>query len=321
MRFPYFVMSVSVLAAFQLGSAEELSPADALEPEHIRAAIARLDDPDFRQREMAVDDLFSSGLSAVRPLQSAAQNGSPEASVRAFDVLQRLYRGDDEVIFESVERSIQQLKRNDNLAVAARAERAFDAGAETRQTRAIAQFERLGGIINFSGNSDRPSLARPRIENIFITRDWVGGDAGLQLLGRIEDLRSSLTSLYVIRGALVSKEAIDDLRSELPFMNFQKRGPARLGIKSSASPLRDEGCFISDVDPDSAAERAGLRKGDEVTEIDGKSVANFDDLITIIEAKEPGDQVPIKFRRGTESQQATAELLPWSNMKASTSKP
>lgn len=323
MRILHWIMPTFVLAFLNVALAGEPIPADAALPEHqkIQTAIARLNDSDFRQREAAVDELFAMGLEAIPPLTEAAQNGFPEVSVRAFDVLQRLYRGNDESTFEAVEVALQQLKRDDNLAVAARAERAFDAGAETRQIRAIAQFERLGGIITFSGSSERLPLSRPRIELIMLTREWTGGDAGLQLLGRIEDIRSSFTSLYVIRGADVSEEAIFSLRSELPFMNLQRRGPARLGIKSSPSSQRDEGCFISDVDPDSAAERAGLRKYDQVIEIDGKSIDSFEELIEIIEAKEPGDQVPIKYRRGSEVQKAVAELLPWTNPKAAKSKP
>lgn len=316
------LISAAFSVAFAgVACAEQLSPADALVTEHIRTAIVRLNDPEFRQREAAVDELFSAGLGAVLPLAEAAQSGSPEVSVRAFDVLQRLYRGSDEAVFEAVERAFQRLKRDDNLAVAARAERAFETGAETRQIRAIAQFERLGGIINFAAASERFPLSRPRIEHVMLTRDWAGGDTGLQLLSRIEDLRSSYTSLYVIRGTHVTEEAIFNLRSELPFMNVQRRGPARLGIKSSPSSQREDGCFISEVDPDSAAERAGLRKGDQVVEIEGQNVDSFEELIDIIEKKEPGDKVPMVYRRGSEKLEATAELLPWTNPKAAKSKP
>lgn len=321
MRALNLIIATVVLVCGNVADAEQLSPADAIVPEHVRTAIVRLNDPDFRQREAAVDELFSAGLGAVIPLSEAAQNGSAEVSVRAFDVLQRLYRGNDEAIFEAVERAFQQLKRDENLAVAARAERAFETGAETRQIRAIAQFERLGGIINFASSSERLPLSRPRIEHVMLTREWSGGDTGLQLLGRIEDLRSSYTSLYVIRGTKVSEEAVFNLRSELPFMNIQRRGPARLGIKSSPSSQREEGCFISEVDPDSAAERAGLRKNDQVVEIDGQSVDSFEELIDIIEKKEPGDRVPIFYRRNGETQEAIAELLPWTNPKSARSKP
>ena len=215
-------------------------------PEHVRAAIARLNDPDFRQREAAVDELFSLGMTAVLPLKEAAQNGSPEVSVRAFDVLQRLYRGNDEVTFEAIERAFQQLKRDDNLAVAARAERAFDAGAETRQIRAIAQFERLGGIINFADrNSERQPLSRPRIEHIMLTRDWSGGDAGLQLLGRIEDVRNSITSLYVIRG--VDSFRRGQKQSSLGIaVHEDSRARSRSPGDQIEAPSREDGCIISE---------------------------------------------------------------------------
>ena len=288
---------------------EDASPADAQAAEHIRLPISELDHPDFVRREAASDELFAIGLGAIPAIADAAESGSPEVSVRALEILQRMYRGNDEVTFEAVETVLGHLKGSEKLAVAARAERAFDSGAETRQKRAIAQFERLGGIIHYSDRgNDRQPLSRPTIEYVMIGRDWTGGEEGLHLLARIEDIRLSGTQLYIIRGIEVSEATLLDLIAELPFLVIQRRGPARLGIRGSS---RDIGCVVRGIDPGSAAELAGLKIQDEVVEIDGQPINSFDGLIEIVGEKEPGEEIPIVFRRGSETREVKAKLSSW----------
>lgn len=301
-----------VLSLFcQLSWAGSADPADASIPEHIRGPLSELDHPLFDRREAAAKSLLEHGFSAIPALAAAAETGSPEASVRAFDVLQKLYSGEDEAAFETIEQVYQILKSSDQLAVAARAERAFDTGSETRQKRAIEQFVRLGGIVHFSERSvsDRQPLGRPTIDYVMLGRDWTGGEEGLRLLGRIEDMRTSVTLLYIIRGIQISEETKLDLQAELPFLKIELRGPARLGIRGNSL---NDGCIVIGVDPGSAAELAGLKIGDEVIEIDGRVVDSFQSLIEIIGEKEPAEQVPIVFRRGEETHKVVAKLSGWS---------
>lgn len=303
------IILIFALCANRESCAQDIPPADALLTEQFRMAVSDLDHPDFDRRETAADQLFSMGASALNALAEAAESGSPEVSVRAFEILQRMYRGDDESTFEAIEIVFSNLKANAHLAVAARAERAFDNGAETRQKRAIAQFERLGGIIQFSDRGvDRQPLARPFIQYIMIGRDWMGGETGFRLLPRIEDLRLSRSQLYIIRGIEVSEETILDLMAELPFLEIQRRGPARLGITSESRVI---GCVIGAIDPGSAADLAGMKPRDEVIEIDGHEVNSFEGLVEVVGRKEPGDEIPIVFRRGQETLKVVAKLSAW----------
>ncbi|WP_373649317.1 PDZ domain-containing protein [Schlesneria sp. DSM 10557] len=294
----------------QLVRAAQEDVADATVPEHVQSLIAELDHPQFQRRELAAKSLTGQGVVVIPGLARAAESGSPEASVRAFDVLQKLYNGEDEATFEAVEQVFQRLKVDEHLAVASRAERAFDTGSETRQKRAIAKFEKLGGIVHFSErpSSERLALGRPTIEYVMLGRDWTGGEEGLRLLGRIEDLRTSITQLYIIRGINISEETKLDLLAELPFLKIEHRGPARLGIRGSHL---NDGCIVIGIDPGSAAELAGMKIRDEVIEIDDRPVESFEDLIGIIGEKEPGEQVPIVFRRGEETRRVVAKLSGW----------
>ncbi len=81
---------------------------------------------------------------------------------------------------------------------------------------------------------------------------------------------------------------------------------ARLGVQiqdldqalaASFGLPRPDGALISQVTPDSAASRAGLKPGDVITEIDGKPVVQSGVLSSRIGLSAPGDQVRLKIWR------------------------
>jgi S1-C subfamily serine protease len=92
---------------------------------------------------------------------------------------------------------------------------------------------------------------------------------------------------------------------------------ARLGIKVSLRPRETDslGAYVDAVTPGGPADEAGIRSGDIITRLDGKSVlaggaAESGDrerqslpglrLIELAARLEPGDTVPVEYRRGTE---------------------
>jgi regulator of sigma E protease len=56
---------------------------------------------------------------------------------------------------------------------------------------------------------------------------------------------------------------------------------------------------LEDIEPDSPAEKAGLKKGDIVTAVDGHDVSTWMDMTAII-MKSPGKELTMKVKRGTE---------------------
>ena len=70
----------------------------------------------------------------------------------------------------------------------------------------------------------------------------------------------------------------------------------------------DQGAFVSGIQPDSAAEVAGLEEGDVITAIDGKTVANKQDVGTIIRGHQAGDSIRIAYLRRGKSATAQAVL-------------
>lgn len=60
----------------------------------------------------------------------------------------------------------------------------------------------------------------------------------------------------------------------------------------------DEDCRIVNVEKDSPAEKAGLKADDVVIQFDKDRFEDLDDLLTLIGKRKPGEEVPIRVRRG-----------------------
>jgi putative serine protease PepD len=70
-----------------------------------------------------------------------------------------------------------------------------------------------------------------------------------------------------------------------------------LGV--STGPSTSGGAQVGQVVAGSPAERAGLAAGDVITNVDGKSIQEPDDIANAIKDKKPGDSIEVEVRRGT----------------------
>ena len=68
------------------------------------------------------------------------------------------------------------------------------------------------------------------------------------------------------------------------------------------------GVYIDEVRPGTAAEEAGLKKGDVVTAINGKEVKKMAELQEAISTMQPGDKVKITYMRNKKKETASAVL-------------
>ena len=69
-----------------------------------------------------------------------------------------------------------------------------------------------------------------------------------------------------------------------------------------------DGVYVSEVTDASAAEEAGLQKGDVVTEFDGKKVKKMSELQEAIAQHRPGDKVSITYKRGKKEHKVNVTL-------------
>ncbi len=69
-----------------------------------------------------------------------------------------------------------------------------------------------------------------------------------------------------------------------------------------------EGIYVAEIVPESAAEDAGLKKGDVITQIDGQKVTQFGELTGIIAQKRPGDKIKVTYLRDKKKKEVELTL-------------
>jgi S1-C subfamily serine protease/predicted esterase len=74
----------------------------------------------------------------------------------------------------------------------------------------------------------------------------------------------------------------------------------RIGVTQKPGPQYGVPPTVGTVAPDSPASKAGIQSGDVILEIDGKPVADFTQMLTVLGPKYEGDVVSVKIRRGKE---------------------
>jgi S1-C subfamily serine protease len=136
-------------------------------------------------------------------------------------------------------------------------------------------------------------------------------------------IAAALVGMAPLPGALNGQ---DPDRPEDPRIEVRAHGPervmqflmnrrARLGLKVNLRARETDslGAYVDAVTPNGPAANAGIRSGDIISRVDGKSVltgesASRDDreslpglrLIELAATLEPNDTVPVEFRRGKE---------------------
>ncbi len=88
---------------------------------------------------------------------------------------------------------------------------------------------------------------------------------------------------------------------------------AMLGVTTEQA---DKGAEVQTVTEGSAAEKAGLKKGDIIKTVGDAKIETPNDLSEVIRDHKPGDKVSITFLRDKKEQKVTAELGKWKGVSA-----
>jgi hypothetical protein len=274
--------------------------------------LSQLSDPDFKTREEATEYIFLHGR-AFRPrLAEIAKTGKLEAATRATKILREWYLQADPSDFDDLEVDLEEIAKARGGMLREQALVAGLLGEEARTGRAIAEITRLGGTITYrteetmAGAAVFGAPAVSPIEHVLLSRRWQGGDEGLRHLRRLE----SVSTLYLAKGANVSREAIAQLSMDRPDLVIQERGPVQLGIRFSSIP-RGGGCEITTVVEGTSADLAGLRERDVILELNELPIEVPNDLVEFLTEYEPDDIVTLTVDRGTGIEYVNVRLLGW----------
>jgi len=137
-----------------------------------------------------------------------------------------------------------------------------------------------------------------------------------ELIG-INTMISSNTGSYVGYSFAVPSNMVRKIVTDI--MEFGKVQQAILGVQGFElnSQIAEEqnisvgkGFYVQSVNKNSGSEKAGLKKGDVITAVEGKSISNFVDLNGIISTKRPNDSVAVDFLRNNRTHSVKVQLSP-----------
>ncbi|MFN0202743.1 MAG: Do family serine endopeptidase [Bacteroidia bacterium] len=178
------------------------------------------------------------------------------------------------------------------------------------------------GIVSAKGRDIRLLDGNYRIES-FIQTDAVvnRGNSGGALINTKGDLIGINTAIasrtgyysgysFAIPAAIV-KKVMEDLLQ----YGEVRRGILGIRIDNVNAKVAEEkglsvlqGAYVAGVNGGSGAEKAGLKTGDVIVSIDGKSVNSSSELQEQIGRHRPGDKVTVKYLRGNDEKETTITL-------------
>ncbi len=324
--------AVCCMAAFARGEQETtVNPQDSVvDTSQISRWITELDDNRYTTRENAQQQLENVGQSALSEVARAAAGSSLESATRALNILLSWSESSNsELRIAALEQIVVLPNRPTESEIAS------NILADVRENTALELIIKLGGVVAndsqapivIPGRQQQPSL------QLIINSHWKGGVDGLRHLQEVrrvttvslhsaplgDEAVETLANLPQVRrfeiyGTNISREAIDQLREKLPNeVILAIRSAARLGIQGS---LGMGGAQVKHVVADSAAQKAGLRAGDLITEINGEEVKDFNALTVRIAKHQPGESAMLKIVRGGKEQEVKVTFDQWGSNAA-----
>jgi hypothetical protein len=276
--------------------AEGSAPVDAaasVDEATLRAWVADLGADDYQAREAATRRLEQAGAPAVALLGQAASEGSLEVTCRAIRSLQAIAASKDPQAFETAQAVLEKLSESKHRSAARRADLALAGLGQARSKHAVARIKELGGKVKpvaLPRGIQFPDDEEPPVAQIILRKSWKGGDEGLAFLKRV----ATLQTVYIVKGANVSEEALEQFQRARPNIVIQRRGEAMLGVSCTSDGTALQ---IRIVQPNSAAEKCGLQEGNEIVRYESEDVTTFERLIEITSTRSAGDNVTLEVRR------------------------
>ncbi len=169
----------------------------------------------------------------------------------------------------------------------------------------------LGVLVADRGDAERG------LEVSRVGSNTPGGRAGFQAGDRILSIDGQpVMSRRRYEGLLATYPAGSGVKVKVDRAGQEKEieavldrdAPGRLGVKVESAGATPGGVEITELEKDSPAERAGLKTGDVILELDGRKIEEVVDLIDAIGEYRSGDTIKLKFRRGPGEEERAIRL-------------
>lgn len=299
----------------------EPPPTNSPAVEQIEQWAAQLDDDRFDIRQRAQQQLEQAGEPALTAVAEVAKSGSLESSTRAINILLqwteakahglRLASLEKLSILTNRPRESSMAKR---LLAEVRAQAALDAlialGAKgithsVNNVQVILGPQWKGGYEGLKHLADIPHASWISLHDAPLSDPVLAHIAALPGVQRVE-----------IYGTEISPAAIEKFKKQAPSVVVDVRVGAYLGVGS-----RNVQGSITEVKPNSAAEKAGIKLGDRITEFDGEKVVDFKELTDKIRKHKPGDTVTLTLLRNNQPRKVKVTFGDWGKSDTTPSKP
>lgn len=287
--------------------------------EQLTEWVRELDARKFAIRERATDDLLAAGAPAVPYLAQALHGPSLEAADRAVWVLQQLAETGEQPLQLSALELLVTSQRFPAVVRTAGLEL-----AELYEEICRTNIEQLGGEFTAQSEARTPYDIGAKIDVNTNLEDWKGTREDLMQLAKMRQISQLRVASRMVDNDLAKHLAtidgleilelietsatlpvVAELKLAYPQLRVRLKSRAALGIS-----LSDGGApTVSQVYPNSPAEKAGFEPEDVILSLGGHKVASFDELTSRIAQYNPGDTVAIRVLRDAEEVELNATLV------------
>jgi hypothetical protein len=288
-----------------------------LSQDQLESLVAQLDSNRFAVRESATEQLLALGPQVVPMLAVVSRGESLEAADRAVWILDRLAQQGGR---ETERQSLEALLGADRFpAVQSRASARL---TELYEEICGEQFARLGGSLTIKHPFDATAgIVTQAVIDLGV--DWQGDQKSLEILRDLRELHtveisgskfddSALEPLGAIKslrqikvtGSSVSPSIVSKLKSANPDLRIAIEHDSMVGVMYM--PMGN--FVISDVQPGSPADQAGLAPGDVITKFEGTPIDSFDLLTAHVSQHRPGTSIALEVQRGETVMDKTIRL-------------
>jgi putative serine protease PepD len=167
------------------------------------------------------------------------------------------------------------------------------------------------GVISALGRSITAPNNFP-IDNVVQTDAAINpGNSGGPLLdagGRVVGVNAQIATNTGANDGVGFAIPIDTAKQVLPQLKTGKEiKRPYLGV-STSDPVSGTGALVERVVAGAPAQDAGLRLGDRIVSVGGRTIGKSDDVASAVTARKPGDEIEIVVRRGSDERTLKVKL-------------